>query len=235
MKTVLHRITRDQIHRDPFPHLIIDGAVEPDIYEQLVATFPSEETLLRGRPLENNTPYRFSAEHILREASDCWREFVRVHTSAAFYREAAALFGLPDAATTSIRFLEPFADVALECQIIYGSPVTRASRSHPVHVDREVALYAGLLYFRRADDDAPGGDLELYRFRGSQRRYDAQRFVDDALVEKVKTIPYAANRLVFFPHSPDALHATSVRSVTPHPRLHVNFVAERRERAWEAA
>jgi len=54
-------------------------------------------------------------------------------------------------------------------------------------------------------------------------------------VEKVKTIPYAANRLVFFIHSPVAVHGVSVRSVTPHPRLHVNFLAELREKFWELA
>ena len=122
---------------------------------------------------------------------------------------------------------------SLDCQIVYGSPVTTPTRCHPVHVDRQVALYAGLLYFRRPGDDSRGGDLELYRFRGPRRAYDAARIVDDSLVERVKTIPYAANRLVFFIHSSDALHAVSVRSATPHPRLHVNFLAESAGKLWE--
>jgi len=96
-----------------------------------------------------------------------------------------------------------------------------------------VALYAGLLYCRLPEDEAEGGDLELYRFRGPARGYNERRYVDDALVEPVKRIPYAANRLVFFIHSPHSLHGVTVRSVTPWPRLHVNFLAEARTNIFE--
>jgi hypothetical protein len=249
--SVLHGLTADRIDSDPFPHVVVDGALDPALYRELEATLPPAETLLRGRAVENNMPYRYSAEHILADASPRWQEFTRLHTSPAFFSEVVALFGdtiralhpTLEARTgkrleemkSSIRFVEPFADVALDCQITYGSPVTRATRCHRVHVDRQVALYAGLLYFRGCHDDSSGGDLELYRFRGNERVYDEGRYVDDALVERVKTIPYAANRLAFFIHSPRSLHGVSVRSVTPYPRLHVNFIAEFREKVWELA
>jgi hypothetical protein len=251
MHSILHGVTPDRINRDPFPHVVVDDALDPALYRELEAALPPAETLRRGRALENNTPYRYSAEHILAEAPPRWREFTEAHTSAAFFAEVVALFGetirtLHPALETragkrleemksSIRFVEPFADVALDCQIVYGSPVTEATRCHRVHVDRQVALYAGLLYFRDGDDRSSGGDLELYRFRGEARAYDEGRYVDDALVERVKTIPYAANRLAFFIHSPVALHGVSVRSVTPYPRMHVNFLAEFREKMWELA
>ncbi|HEV2722878.1 MAG TPA: hypothetical protein VG323_22830, partial [Thermoanaerobaculia bacterium] len=179
----------------------------------------------------------------------CWKELARVHTSAAFFREVVSIFGDAiralhpnlearlgrplEEARTSVREAEPFADLALDCQPTYGSPVLQRSRTHPVHVDRPVALYAGLLYCRLPGDDADGGDLELYRFRGSARRYDEHRYVDDGLVETVKRIPYAANRLVFFIHSPHSLHGVTPRAVTPWPRLHVNFVAEARANIFE--
>lgn len=220
------------VEREPFPHVVIDDALDAHLYRELVANMPSDGALLRGRPLQNNATYRTSAEWLLREAAPCWREFASYYTSRAFFREVLALFdgAFPRElahAQTSIRFVEPNADVALDCQLMWGSPVQWRSRPHPVHLDRECALYAGLLYFRRVDDDSTGGDLELYRWRGDERTCDESRIVPDALVERVKTIPYAANRLVMFPHSPDALHAVSIRSVTPHPRLHVNFLAER--------
>jgi hypothetical protein len=250
-QTILRGLTPGRIERDPFPHVAVDDALDAALYEELAASLPPAETLLRGRPLENNTPYRYSAEHILADAPRAWQEFTLAHTSAEFFAEVVALFGDSIRALhpslesrmgkrleemqSSIRFVEPFADVALDCQITYGSPVTQATRCHRVHVDRQVALYAGLLYFRRGDDRSCGGDLELYRFRGRERAYEEGRYVDDALVEKVKTIPYAANRLAFFIHSPESLHGVSVRSVTPHARLHVNFIAEFRTHAWELA
>ena len=80
------------------------------------------------------------------------------------------------------------------------------------------------------------------RFAGAQYQYTLQADnLNDLvgwaprLMERMKTIPYAANRLVFFIHSPDALHGVSARSATPHPRLHVNFLAELREMFWEPA
>lgn len=233
MKSVLGAVTRGDIDRHPFPHVVVENALEEDLYRALAASMPDAATLLDGRPLENNTPYHYRAARILATAAPLWQEFVRLHTSQRFYDQVAALFDLRPAAVR-IRGAEPFAGAALDCQITWGSPVTVPTRCHPVHVDRPVALYAGLLYFRHESDDSTGGDLELYRFKG-RRAYDEKRIVDDSLVERVKTVPYAANRLVFFPHSRDALHAVSTRSVTPHPRLHVNFLAEFREPVWDLA
>jgi hypothetical protein len=230
-------LLKASIERDPFPHVVIDHALDDDLYRELVATMPSDQELLRGRELESNMTYRTSAEWLLREGPPAWRAFAESHTSREFFAEVVELFRDElqkfANAQTSIRFVEPFADVALDCQLMWGSPVKRLSRPHPVHVDRECALFAGLLYFRRDDDDSRGGDLELYRWRGDARAYDEGRIVPDALVEKVKTIRYAANRLVLFPHSPDALHGVSLRSLTPHPRLHVNFLGELQTKVFD--
>ncbi len=94
-------------------------------------------------------------------------------------------------------------------------------------MDRPVALYAGLYYFRMDGDDSTGGDLELYRFKPGGRAYKkATREIPDDLVQKVKVIPYAKNTLVLFPHSADSVHGVSTRSTTTFPRRHVNFVGE---------
>ncbi len=251
MKSVLHRVTGADIDPHPFPHVVVDDAVEPELYRRLAAAMPEPEMILRGRTAENNSPYRLSAQELLAtSAHEVWQELTRLHTSREFFGDVVRVFGdtiralhpglesragTLDALRTSVRFAEPFADAALDCQITWGSPVDVPTRCHRVHVDRQVALYAGLLYMRQPEDDSRGGDLELYRFRARPRVFESGRYVDDALVERVKTIPYAANRLVFFIHSPDALHGVSARSTTPHPRLHVNFLAELGEMFWELA
>ncbi len=245
MKSILARVTAADVVREPFPHVVVDGALEEELYAQLVAAFPDAETCVDGRPLENNSAYRMPAERVLREGrvAQCWKDFVRLHTSPAFFAEVMAIFGdalrelhpglsLVDA-RTNIRGVEPFADVALDCQPCWGSPVTRPSSSARCHVDRQVALFAGLLYCRLPGDDAAGGDLELYRFRGPERRYDNLRYVDESLVEPVRRVPYAANRLVFFLHSAHSLHGVTVRAVTPWPRLHVNFLGEMQRKVFD--
>jgi hypothetical protein len=246
MKSILHGLGRGDVVREPFPHVVVDGALEDEVYSLLAGTFPSAEAIVAGRPVENNTPYRMPAARMLDDprVADVWKDFVRYHTSAAFFREVMAVFGealhelhpsLPslDAARTSIRDAEPFADVALDCQPCWGAPVTQVSSSDPCHVDRPVTLFAGLLYFRLPGDDAAGGDLELYRFRGAERRYDATRHVDASLVEPVLRIPYAANRLVFFLQSAHSLHGVTERGVTTWPRLHVNFLGEMQRNVFE--
>ncbi len=246
MKSVLHRATRADLVREPFPHVVIDDALEPEVYAELVRTFPSDDVLIDGRPLENNTGYHTPARELLTRAefAPVWRELAAVHTSPAFFAEVVSLFGevirelhpqLDLDAPTGVRdrgSTAPPPPFALDCQIAWTSPVTVPSTSNRCHVDREVALYAGLLYMRPPHDHVPGGDLALCRFRGAERAYDAMRFVDERLVQTVKVIPYAANRAVFFIHSPVALHAVTPRAVTPLPRLHVNFLAEQPTKIW---
>lgn len=240
MSSILHGVGPGDVVWEPFPHVVVDGALPASVYSALMASFPSAEAIVDGRAIENNAPYRMPASRLLHlGVASCWKEFVRYHTSAAFFAEVLAVFGDAlhslHAARTSIRDVETFADVALDCQPCWGAPVTRASSSDPCHVDRTVTLFAGLLYCRLPGDDTLGGDLELYRFRGAERRYDATRHVAAALVERVRLIPYAANRLVFFLQSAHSLHGVTERAVTAWPRLHVNFLAEMQTNVFSLA
>jgi hypothetical protein len=245
MHSVLARARQSQIIDDPFPHLVVHEALEPDYYRQLAADFPAAEIILDGRMPVSNSNFRYAASAVLDDAriSGLWREFMRYHVSQAFFDEVRAVFEslirqlhprLESSAgkrlgewQTSIRFREPIRDIALECQFTYGVPVEVRSRTIGPHVDREVALYAGLFYMRDDNDDSDGGDLELYRFTTGVPSFDeGTRLVPDERVSRCKTIHYASNTLVFFLHSPYALHGVSPRSRTSFPRRHINFVGE---------
>jgi hypothetical protein len=252
MRSILHKASKADIKVWPFPHMVIENALEGALYERLAREFPAPEVLLDGRELESNRSYHYNACKILSDSrlSQTWREFVAYHVSQHFYEETVALVGdhlrrlhpaieerlgkKLESLSTSVRFAEEFRDIALECQIAYSSPVTRASRFLGPHVDREVALFAGLLYFRLEEDDSTGGDLEFYRFKGNERAYAKERRrVPDSLVEKVKVIRYEKNTLVLILHSPESLHGVSMRSETKFPRLHVNFVGELRTKVFD--
>lgn len=253
MDSILHRARPADVVDDPFPHVVLEEALDPELYRELARQFPSPEVILDGRTPASNTYAHFHAFRALDNpgVSPLWRDFIACHVSPRFFAEVVGLFGdriralnphLEGAVgrrleemETGVRFRDEPWDVGLECQPTYCAPVDEPSRSIGPHVDREVALYAGLLYFRLKDDDSTGGDLEIYRFKGSRREYGVRRSVPDELVEKVKTIPYRPNTLVFFLHSPESVHAVSERSRTSHPRLHVNFVAEFRTRVFETA
>ncbi|MEK6372211.1 MAG: methyltransferase [Acidobacteriota bacterium] len=233
-----------EVIREPFPHVVIEDAL--DDYRELADAFPGAELLRKGQTLASNEYSHVHADQILTDdrVAPVWQRFVRQHTSAAFFAEVVALFGLThlETADTAVRYLEcerpartdrasspdrmsgagspggtpgecgrdaRTPTVMMECQFAWCEPVNAVSSSAPRHVDRAVSLFAGLLYFRLEGDDSVGGDLQLY---------DGEH--------PVKTIPYRANTLVFFVNSPRALHGVTPRSITPWPRLHVNFVGE---------
>ena len=251
MDSVLHRASPADVVDHPFPHLVVADALDGALYAELVRQLPPASLLIDGREPAANTYYHYGASRMLDNAavSPLWQEFMARHVSPAFYREVMTFFGdraralypglearlgrpLEDL-ETSIRFREEPADVALECQLTYCSPPDRPSSSAPPHVDREVALYAGLLYLRCDGDASAGGDLDLYRFRGEPGGFRADRSVPESRLEKVTTVRYRPNTLVIFPHSPRAVHGVSPRAVTPFPRLHVNFVGELRQKAFD--
>jgi hypothetical protein len=245
MQCILERANRGQIVDDPFPHLVLHEALEPEYYRELAAEFPAAEIILDGRLPVSNRNFRYPASAILddQRISARWREFTAYHASQQFFNKVLELFDsrilelypkieaslgkrLPEW-QISIRFREPIRDIALECQFTYGTPVEERSRVIGPHVDREVALYAGLFYMRDQHDDSEGGDLELYRFNtGAPEFEEGSRRVPDERVMRCKTIRYASNTLVFFLHSPFALHGVSPRSPTTFPRRHINLVGE---------
>jgi len=253
MKSILHKASAASVVSEPFPHVVIDDALDPELYAALVASFPNWRSFVADGKTQNNCNYRISASDLMTVGryAAAWRELATLHTSTEFFRDVINVFGDSirnvhptlegqigkqlEKAATNVRYAEPAADFAMDCQITWTSPVRRRSSSAPCHVDREVALYAGMLYMRPADDQVDGGDLELYRFLPGQRRYNADRSVDLRRVETVKRIAYAANRLIFFIHSPDAVHGVTQRSPTQLPRLHVNFIAEAREKIFSLA
>ena len=189
MSGILHKVTRDDVIAEPFPHVVVDDALDAKLYAELAASFPPGEIVVDGREVRNNAAYHMRAARMLSEprVAPCWKEFARQHTSADFCREVVAIFGDSiralhphleeqlgrrlEEARTSIREAEPFADLALDCQATWGSPVLQPSRSHPCHVDRPVALFAGLLYCKLPEDDADGFDATVRVHEDASARF----------------------------------------------------------------
>jgi len=243
---VLGRASRADVITDPFPHLVIRNALREDVYERLASEFPNISVIAGDATPEDNKYYFLGAAEarVRREVSPLWKEFMAYHTSAAFFAEVIALFGNhirtmhPHLELAFGKRLEEFTacardtdaertvDAQMECQLVSCTTALRRATPKGPHVDREVALYAGLLYFRVDGDDSTGGDLEIQRFKGVPRFEAGTNEIPNDRVETVDTVRYEKNTLVFFIHSAHSLHAVSARSVTPYPRRHVNFVTE---------
>lgn len=230
--------------RDPYPHLVQTPALDPSLYSALIRELPDIGTMLGERQLQANGQCFCDASRVLGNSnfSPLWQEFFAYHTSGLFFRKFCSIFGdvveeshphllrrvgkpLGQFAT-NIRHVEPMADIALDCQFVYNAPGHTTKLIRGPHLDRPVALYAGLLYLRYDDDDARGGDFELYRFKSVALPPECDGSLPLGALEQVATVAYRPNTLVMFPHSRMSVHGVSPRQSSTRPRLHVNLLGE---------
>ena len=245
----------DLVH-EPYPHLVIENALDPALFDELEATFPDDALVVNERPVAD-TWFDYPACKVLNNhgISPLWQDFFRYHTSTAFFRELTSLAGPallqlnPDLEARVGRRLDQFnvgmrpggkenalapgADVSMECQFYVN--YTRQPRTvRGPHVDRASELFAALLYFRQSNDDSSGADLHiceadhaLYDDGGKSIRIAAlPAEVDPSAVKTVRTARYKANTLVLFLNSARSIHAVSPRSPTALTRRHVNFCCD---------
>ena len=254
--SILSNASISSVVLEPYPHLVIQNALDPEVFSALEAQFPADEVIVNHRPLKD-TWYDYPACDVTRDdrISPLWREFFAHHVSRAFYLELAAVLGdairqtYPDLESRLGKSLEelkvgmrpggkgdplaPGADVSMECQ--FYANYTRAPRAvRGPHVDRPSELFAALLYFRQKGDDSTGGNLEickasdssLYPSPQSVRISELPAEVSPSKVNTISTATYAANTLVLFLNSPKSVHAVSPRSPTPLTRRHINFCCD---------
>ena len=92
------------------------------------------------------------------------------------------------------------------------------------HVDSMQKIFSGVLYFKRTDDDAVGGDLEFYRLK-----YDQPLTINKSVelkknqVEFVSKVKYQANTAVFWLNSPNAVHNVTPRGPSRVTRRLIYF------------
>ena len=252
MKSILSKVKKSDVISDPFPHIIVKDALEPEVYLKLVSEFPSLTTLNQGIETQGNLDRSNERLHYLAKESlsnpqitSFWKEFIKLHTSSAFLSELLNLFeeqilqfypnfeqkyGSFETLRSGIRNIDTFerADILLDTLLCVNTPVvTEPSSVKSVHVDGRVKLFAGLFYMRDPQDPSTGGDLELYRFKNGQPDgFRKHAIADPKYVELVKKIKYEQNVLVLFLNSEYSLHGVTVRSLTDYPRYFVNFVGQ---------
>lgn len=255
--SILSRAAIADLRLEPYPHLVIEQALDPAVYEQLDREFPADDVVLDGRPAKD-TWYDYPACKVVHDmrVSPLWREFFAYHTSKAFFDELVGLFGpqllqlRPDLEQRAGRKLSEFAvgmrpggrgdpladgaDASMECQFYLN--YTRKPRTvRGPHVDRTSELFAALLYFKRDDDRSTGSNLEICEavsdIYPQPRAVSISSLPAEIAPERVRTVRtahYAANTLVLFLNSARSIHAVSPRTPTEVPRRHINFCCDLR-------
>jgi hypothetical protein len=249
--SILRGITRADIRHEPYAHVVVENCLSAPVYAELARNFPADETILglgksaRDGRADPNSRHDVHAQEILAHAdrfAPSWREFVRYHVSNTFFQELLGLMGPEILAThpklerrlgRPLRELRTAArgaaevdesDIALDCHIGINTPSSRRSSVRRVHTDAPDELFAALLYFRPADDQATGGDLEICQWRRNKAQLFVGSEVDEADAEPIHTVAYRPNTAVIFINSTMALHAVSARDAAPVSRRLVNIM-----------
>jgi hypothetical protein len=224
---LLDKVTRIEV--DPFPHVIVENALEEGFYQDLVRTRPTPKQIIGPRETHQNQRIDMPTQVALRSAQPIWVEFCKAHTSRKFWDRVFELFGdeirrlYPRSWNVSVGLRGEGKDAGLECQIGLNTPTENLSKVRGPHLDNPKELYAGLFYMASDED---GGDLELYRWK--ERRFHGKLEVPDECVERVKTVLYKANTFVFFINSDCSLHGVTPRRSQNYRNL-VNVIADMRE------
>lgn len=250
METLLSTSAPKDVRKTPFPHLIREQCLSAAYYAELDRTFIDYFEVADGLGGRNNHAFNIPGIVTLQSptVAAVWKEFFDYYLSPGSFREFLGHFEehikatYPDLEHRLGKSLKDLvvvprqtdrgnipddADVVLDCQFTFNTPVRTPSRVRAVHVDKTRRLFSGLFYMRPSWDDSEGGDLNLYRFRGPRQFIDGVA-VDDRHVDKVGQVRYAANTLMMFINSPDSLHGVTERAVTPCPRRYINILAELR-------
>lgn len=249
MRTLLTGVSAADIRRDPFPHIIIQNALDPAFYAALADSFPPFSRIAWDGPpsrIPNNRRVALMAQTIL-DAPDlpsCWKHFAGLHSSPDFLVQVETLFaghwhpallaaldghftGHSLARLTLQETEGQGPRIRQDARIEINTPVRdRPSCVRGPHLDTPNRLYSGLFYMRAPEDDSIGGELVLYRWReGVTRPLAVYQLRDEDVVEAVR-IPYCANQFVLFPQGVNALHGVGIRYPTPHTRRYVFITAE---------
>ena len=235
----------------PFPHIVIEPALPAETFAQLARDYPEDWVVEKGGH-ESDFTCRYFTREALSEGRlpPLWADFVRYHTSDAFFREAVQLL-MPALETWYPERLDFIrrartvprgmgaGDIELETQFVVNLPCAESVRSP--HLDNPRELYALLFYMRRDDDSSSGGDLEVFERRDAEVRMHGRREADPGNLGLAKSIAYAPNKTLLFLNTPQSFHGVSPRRDMLRNRRYLNIIAEvskrrgvllRKEKPW---
>ncbi len=92
--SILSNVSPRDLALEPYPHLVVENAIDADVFSELERTFPADDIVVDNRPLKD-TWYDYPACKVVNDTrlTPLWREFFRYHTSPAFFRELVLVAG----------------------------------------------------------------------------------------------------------------------------------------------
>jgi len=246
--TVLTPYRSCRLIEQPFPHLVIENALDPALAQRLTVEFPALDFFTAGRGYPDCYKRHYAGTKALDDPaiSDTWKAFIADNGAPAMREDLLTLFsaalerrwpdlagefGRPQDWRLGLRYRDGFdhCDALLDCQFSLHTPVfgPRAAADRGPHVKMTDKLFVGHLFLRQPDDPAEGGGLEVFSRRpGAKLHFGRDNVTDRRQLRLEETIPFANNTLVFWLNSPEAIQGFVPRTPGQLPMTYVNFFVE---------
>ena len=233
--SLLNKATNHSFFTTPFPHLVIQNALDNELYNNLSSKFPINHFINDGFLQNNKRQDIFSVDCLKNDQIDTdWKDFISYHSSKDFYLEVIEIFKKEILNKFSKKFKnENFLrdlNVINNMSTSINTPVKEKSTVRGAHLDNLNKLFTGLFYIRDKDDHTDGGDLELYswnrNYSSNEKRILIRRDISLNHVKYEKTIKYQQNTFVIFLNSINSLHGVTPRSETDFYRKFCVFTSK---------
>lgn len=209
--SILNNFKKENLKLEPFPHLIIENALNSQIYDYLDENYPDDFTILEiiGKDsYGQNCRYDLPTKDLIDspKIDPIWKIFSFYHSTKNYISDLRSKFGKKlfdnmdhfeykklkfDNLKVGIRFKDSNGqkkdnkripfDIETECQIGINTPCNVDSYVKGPHIDHFDEVYAGLFYLKRKNDLGKGGNLEIYKTKDNIPSKD--------FTKKIKLLP----------------------------------------------
>tara|TARA_R110002110_G_scaffold181152_7_gene387314 strand:- start:321 stop:971 length:651 start_codon:yes stop_codon:yes gene_type:complete len=193
--SVLQRLKKKYIFKDPYPHIVIPNCLPSDLYSELESRFP---------------------EQCGPTSDDLLNEFLAYHESLEFFDSVVNAFGKRLNVCPASKFLDdrdkinPIAGVMITDADSYLTKAITAP-----HLDKKKKLYIANIYFRPKEDTFSGGQFVLYKASDNNNiqveKIPGNPICSHVDFKEVKRVEYAANTLCLFVNTGHSIHSVTER------------------------
>ncbi|MDT4967177.1 MAG: hypothetical protein QOJ64_1914 [Acidobacteriota bacterium] len=252
--SLLSNLTPDDVIARPFPHVVIENAIDEQLCLQLIREFPPQEVFTGGRRTRSNQKFIHTGAIALSnpDLSDRWKSFILDHLQPSIWDDMLRLFepyllrtypdfeerfGRLEDLRVGTRNIDDFSrcDVLLDSELVIQTPVVGPPCvERGPHLKTRNKPFVGYFYLRPDEDHTEGGDHALYSLKSdASPLFDHVQALETELVNLEKVIPYRRNTFIFFLNSPESIQGLTLRSSSGAPLLMHHILAELREPLFE--
>lgn len=242
--TVLDGVNSCQVTPEPYPHLVLEKAIEDNLCGQLINEFPPLSVFTQDRLVGDNVKIYYPAGRALQDnrVSEVWKYFLREHLTRQFYLDVLRVFepfielehpefkGKLKSLRTGVAGVDSFrdCDVRLDALIGIHTPVAGLPRlERRPHVKGQDKFLEGFLYLRPDDDTAEGGDYEFFSvLPGCRPRFGRWAQTDRRNLRLDRTVPYRKNTLVIVVNTSRSIQALTPRGPGNRPLMYLNITVQ---------